>query len=124
MYGIQIVTLNQLGDDTSQVVAGCRYPRIEIEFSSILYHPFRMFECDMRRSQRFAGMLSQPVWIKPGMQLHVAAVTLLNPKLKRIEIGFRCLPGLPGKVARPWINAGGIKSIGGRPDLQNYRIHT
>ena len=120
--GIDIVARHNIVDYPAYKLAALGQSRVEIELFTILNEPLGMLVIDMRRRQRLGSDRPHPVGIEPGVQLHVAGMTLVDKILQRVPHGVGSHPLLPREIFAPRLQLRGIKGVGRRAHLENHRI--
>ena len=122
MNGVDIVAIDDVGDDPDRMGDGLRLTRVEIELLPIAPEDLRLFEIKMVGTQLLLVVGGHPIGVEPGVQLHAARMALFDHELQRIPEGIGGDPLLTGQETGPGFQFGSIEGIGLGPHLEDHGV--
>lgn len=121
--GINIISLQDVAHHAVDEVAALGQAWVKVELTiGIVEKPLGVLVVDMARCRVVVLATGHTIGVDPRVQLHTAAVALVDHKLQGIPQRTRGFARLAGNPARPWLELANVGRIGLRSHLPDDGI--
>ena len=122
VQSVNVVAADDVAHHLADVFAVLRYSGIEEQQLAILEEALRMLEIGVGGGQHGGACRLGAVGVYPSVELHAAAVALVNHPLEGVPVGLGCHALLTGEKSAPGLQLAGVEGVALSPDLEEDGI--
>ena len=125
VYGINVVAAHNVAHHIADEFAALGQTRFEVGLTAVAHEPLRVLVIDVVLRQLFCLALGvgHSIRVEPRMQLHAAAVTLVNHELQRVPERLGAFTEFAGQIHAPRLEVRFVEGVGFWANLPHNGIN-